>query len=200
MKRIPNSEHVSGLWRIGEITADFELEDVWELPGRGEGEDFPRLVELIAAMDPAGGSSQAARALWAIRWKAGDLLGWDEPGAGIGGRVPTLRDRLPDDLRDGPTGPEFEALPFIPLYMTEDEYAAELANRTVHGVMHLVRVPDRAGGFTARMAVYVKPNGLLGRAYMAAIRPFRRLVIYPRMMRDGERAWAAARARRPAVV
>jgi hypothetical protein len=41
------------------------------------------------------------------------------------------------------------------------------------------------------MAVYVKPNGLLGNAYMAAIRPFRHLIVYPPMMRQLERQWRA---------
>ena len=33
------------------------------------------------------------------------------------------------------------------------------------------------------MAILVKPNGLLGRAYMAAITPFRYLIVYPRMLK-----------------
>jgi hypothetical protein len=37
------------------------------------------------------------------------------------------------------------------------------------------------------MAVLVKPNGLLGTTYMAAIRPFRYLIVYPAMMRQIER-------------
>ena len=51
-------------------------------------------------------SERVARALWAIRWKVGELLGWDDPDSGLGSRVSTLRDRLPADLRDGPSGPE----------------------------------------------------------------------------------------------
>jgi hypothetical protein len=39
------------------------------------------------------------------------------------------------------------------------------------------------------MAVLVKRNGRLGVAYMAAIAPFRHVVVYPRMLRDLERAW-----------
>ena len=38
----------------------------------------------------------------------------------------------------------------------------------------------------------VKPNGLKGRAYMAAIKPFRHLLVYPRMLRDIERRWRTA--------
>jgi len=37
--------------------------------------------------------------------------------------------------------------------------------------------------------VLVKRNGLLGTAYMAAIRPFRHLIVYPQMLRDIERQW-----------
>jgi hypothetical protein len=39
------------------------------------------------------------------------------------------------------------------------------------------------------MAVLVKPNGLLGAAYMAAIKPFRLLIVYPALMARIERAW-----------
>jgi hypothetical protein len=189
--RLPNTAHTSRPWRIHELTREFRLEDVWTLPGRGGPGDFPRLVQLIASLDPSQGSSRAARTLWAIRWKVGELLGWDDPDAGLGSRVPTLRDRLPADLRDEPSGPEFDALPFNSLYLIDDEFAAEIANRTVHGVMHIGRVPDGSGGFRAQMAVLVKPNGVFGMAYMAAIRPFRHLIVYPPMMRDVERAWRA---------
>jgi hypothetical protein len=193
---LPNTAHTSRPWRIHELTRDFRLEDVWELPGRGGPDDFPRLVQLIASMDPSQSSSRAVRSLFAIRWKVGELLGWDGPDAGLGSRVPTLRDRLPVDLRDAPSGPDTDALPFTPLYLIEDEWAAETANRTMHGVMHIGRVPDQTGGFRVQMAVLVKPNGLLGHAYMAAIRPFRHLIVYPLIMRDAANAWVAHRAER----
>jgi hypothetical protein len=187
--RLPNSAHTSRPWRIHEIAGDFRLEDVWELPGVGGPDDFPRLVALIASLDPSQGSSRAARMLWTIRWKIGALLGWDDPDTGLGSRVPTLRERLPKDLRETHSAPKFDALPFTSLYLTDDEWAAEIANQTMHGVMHIGRVPDDSGGFRAHMAVLVKPNGLLGHSYMAAIRPFRHLIVYPPLMRDAELAW-----------
>jgi hypothetical protein len=189
--RLPNTAHTSRPWRIHELTRDFQLEDVWALPGTGGPDDFPRLVQLMASFDPSQGSSRAARTLWATRWKVGELLGWDGPDAGLGSRVPTLRDRLPVDLRDAPSGPDFDALPFTSLYLLDDEFAAEIANRTMHGLMHIGRVPDGTGGFHAQMAVLVKPNGLFGTAYMAAIRPFRHLIVYPAAMREWEREWRA---------
>jgi hypothetical protein len=188
--RIPNSVHAARPWRIHELTRDFRLEDVWALPTRGGRDDFPRLVRMTAEGDPEADSPPLARALWAIRWKVGGWLGLDDPDDGVGKRVPTLRDRLPADLRDGPRGPDSSALPFTSVYLTDDEWAAEIANRTVHGIMHMGWVED-GDGYRGEMAVYVKPNGLLGNVYMAAIRPFRRLIVYPPLLREGERRWRA---------
>jgi hypothetical protein len=190
--RLPATAHTSRPWRIHEIAHDFELEDVWALPTPGGPDDFPRLVELVRTLDPGQGSSAAVRALFALRWKIGELLGWDDPATGLGGRVPSLRDRVAAELREHP-GPDSTALPFSPLYLTGDEFAAEIANRTVHGVLHLGWVPDDAGGYRGQMAVLVKPNGLLGAAYMAAITPFRHLLVYPRMLREFGRQWEARR-------
>jgi Protein of unknown function (DUF2867) len=187
--RLPDTAHTSRSWRIHELTRDFRLEDVWALPTPGGPEDFPRLVQLTASLDPAQSSSRAVRTLFAIRWKVGGLLGWEGPDAGLGSRVPTLRNRLPEDLRDAPSGPDFDALPFTSLYLLEDEFAAEIANRTMHGVMHLGWVRDETGGYRGQMAVLVKPNGLFGTAYMAAIAPFRHMLVYPRAIREFERTW-----------
>ena len=188
--RLPDTAHSSRPWRIHELTRDFRLEDVWALPTPGGPGDFPRLVDAVAAGDPEDGASPVAGALFALRWKIGALLGWDDPDDGVGARVPTLRDRLPDDLAAAPSGPEF-ALPFSPLYLLDDEFAAEIANKTMHGVMHLSWVPDGSGGHRGQMAVLVKPNGLFGTAYMTAIRPFRHLLVYPALLRRLERQWSA---------
>ncbi len=188
--RLPNSAHTSRPWRIHEITRDFELEDVWALPTPGGPDDFPRLVsQFVSGEDFPQGAPLVVRMLWEARWKIGKLLGWDRPDAGLGSRVPTLRDRLPGDLRHGPSGPDFDTLPFTSLYLLEDEWAAEIANRTVHGIMHIGWVPDTTGGYQGQMAVYVRPNGLLGTAYMAAIKPFRYVIVYPALMRQIGREW-----------
>ncbi len=186
---LPSTAHTSRPWRIHEIAPDFRLEDVWSLPTPGGKDDFPRLVKQFASTDPARSLPRPARALWALRWKLGALFGWDDEEDGLGSRVATLRDRLPADLRDAPRGPDSDSLPFSSLYLLEDEWAAEIANRTMHGVMHVGWVPDGNGGYRGQMAVLVKPNGRLGSAYMAVIRPFRHLVVYPPLMRIIERRW-----------
>src|SRR3954453_6507562 len=88
--RLPNTAHSSRPWRIHELTRDFRLEDVWALPTPGGRDDFPRLGQWMASLDPSQGSSRAARTLWALRWKLGGLFGWDDPDTGLGSRVPTL--------------------------------------------------------------------------------------------------------------
>jgi hypothetical protein len=162
--RLPASAHTSRPWRIHELAPDLRLEDVWALPTPGGPGDFPRLVELMEGFDPAGSSSAVVRALFAIRWKLGDLLRVDGPRS------------------DGP--------PFTELYRTDDEWALEIVNKTVHGVLHLGWVEDGAGGYRGQLAVLVKPNGRLGELYMKAITPFRHLIVYPTMLRDIGRTWS----------
>jgi Protein of unknown function (DUF2867) len=190
--RLPESAHTSQPWRIHDIAADFRLEDVWALPTPGDSDDFGQLVELMSTLDPALRSSRAVRVLFAIRWKLGELLGLDRDASGLGSRVTTLRDRLPEDLRAAPAGPQ--APPFSPLYMTHDEWALEIANRTVHAVLHIGWVPQPRGRYRGQMAVLVRPNGVLGATYMKAITPFRHLIVYPRILREIEREWRAHEA------
>jgi hypothetical protein len=190
-RKLPNGAHTSQPWRIHELTRDFRLEDVWALATPGGRDEFPRLVGQVASGDRSRTSFGAVRVLLAIRWMIGRLLGWDGPDAGLGARVPSLHDRLPADLRDAQPGPDVAALPFTPLYLLEHEAAAEVANRTMHGVVHLGWVPDGNGGYRGQLAVLVKRNGALGTWYMAAIKPFRHLIVYPAMIRAIERAWRA---------
>ncbi|WP_137993169.1 DUF2867 domain-containing protein [Streptomyces vilmorinianum] len=188
--RLPKTAHTSRPWRIHELTPDFQVEDVWALPTPGGPDDFPRLVAQTVSGDFPEGAPLVVRLLWAARWKIGALLGLDREKAGLGSRVASLRDRLPQDLRDAPAGPEF--LPFTSVYLLKDEWAAELANKTVHTVMHMGWVADASGGgYRGRMTVLVKPNGRLGAAYMALIKPFRYLFVYPALMRKVEREWSA---------
>ncbi|HYI20417.1 MAG TPA: DUF2867 domain-containing protein [Solirubrobacteraceae bacterium] len=186
---LPKAEHTARPWRIHEIAPDFHVEDVWALPTPGGPDDFPRLIRQLTTFDPGEGSSRLVRLLFAIRWKVGALLGWDEPASD----QPTLRDRLPADLRAAAPAAPPATLPFTPLYELDDEWAAEVVNRTVHGVLHLGWVADGRGGHRGQMAVLVKRNGLLGTAYMAAITPFRHLIVYPRMLREIEREWQRPR-------
>lgn len=187
--RVPESAFQAQPWRIHEITADFEVEDVWQLPGSEPLSAFPRVVDAIATLDPSD-SPLPARLLWAARMKLGSWFGWDDDRDGIGHRVVSLRDRLPDDLRTLPAQTErFTDLPFDVLLDLPNEFAAEIANKTMHGLMHLGAVPSADGQTNVQLTILVKPNGLSGRVYMAAIKPFRFAIIYPLMMRELAARW-----------
>lgn len=209
--KLANAAHESGPWRIGAIVPDFTLEDVWALPVHGGAEDFQALIEMAVSANPAAAESRPTRVLWDLRDRIGGWFGLGRISAQIGSDTSgaagkpskpplpgedttSLADRLPDDLRDTAEGLSFEFLPFTPLYRTDVEFAAEISNQTMHGVMHLAWADQGDGRYQGQMAVYVKPRGLFGKGYMALIKPFRYWIVYPALMRQTEREWERSRA------
>jgi hypothetical protein len=200
--RLPNAAHESRPWRIRDIAPDFTLEDVWALPVEGGAEDFETLLELAASLDPANAESGPARFLWRFRDRLGRWFDLGRISAATddaarklpipGTSETSLTGRLPDDLRNTAADVDFGSLPFDPLYRTDVEFAAEVSNQTVHGVLHLGWVDQGEGRYRGEMAVYVKPRGRFGKGYMALIRPFRYWVVYPALMRQFERLWQRA--------
>lgn len=187
--RLRPAEHEARPWRIHELAPDFEVEDVWAIGTTGGPDDFTRLVAAVwSSFDrpPSG----VGRLLLAARRMLGEWFGWDRTESGLGARVASLSERRPADMRDGQTGLTAGSIPFTPLYLLPDEWAAEIANETMHGVVHLGWVPTDAGTYRGQMAILVKRNGRLGRFYLAAIKPFRHL-FYPRWIRTIEREWSS---------
>lgn len=191
--KLHSSAHFSQPWRINDLARDFRLEDAWALPTPGGPNDFPRLIEMVASFDDARRKSSVVGLLFAIREALGHVLGWDD--AGDDPARPSLVQRLPADLRDSPSLVR-PAMGFTPLYQTHDEWAAELINQTVHGVIHLGWVGDGTGRYRGQMAILVRPNGVFGRMYMAAITPFRYLIVYPQMLKEVGRKWKSYSADR----
>ena len=198
--RLPNSAHEAHPWVIAQIAPDFKLLDVWALPAPGGPDDFASFLEIMASFDPANAESAASRALFSLRYRLGGWFGWDDgtrkrpiPGC----TETTLSARLPDELRGSAESPVIRGAMqragggFIPLYRTDQEWAAELSNATVHAVLHLAWVEQGGGRYRAQMGIYVKPRGRLGESYMMLIQPFRHLIVYPALMRQIGRAWEA---------
>lgn len=188
--RLSTVEHTGRPWRIHDIAPEFEVEDVWAFrtPGAGP-HDFPAILAALWSDGGLNKNPPLVRLIFAVRWKLGALFGWDDPGEGAGTRVPSLRDRLPSDLRETVRDAAVPNTPFTTLYELDDEFAMELANKTVHTVAHLGWVQSENGDYELRLAALVKPNGLFGRLYMAGIKPFRYLIVYPALTRQWERAW-----------
>lgn len=210
--KLPNAAHESRPWRIREIVADFRLEDVWALPIEGGADDFPEALRVATSFSPADSDSVPARLLWDLRDRLGRLFDLGRVSEPVAGGLPveeklpipgtsetSLLGRLPEDLRGTADGVKFGSLPFEPLYRTDDEFAAEISNKTVHGVMHMAWADMGGGRYQGQMAVYVKPRGRFGGAYMNLIKPFRLLIVYPALMRQIERAWSDRSPATPAA-
>jgi hypothetical protein len=198
--RLPNSEHESHRWRIGEIAPDFRLEDAWALPAEGGADDFATLLEVMDSLDPATGAPAVVRLLFMARRRVGRMFGWDDGHERLpvpGRTETTLSERLPPDLRGSVAESRLRgSASFTPLYRTDDEWVAELSNRTVHALMQLGWVDLGERRYRGQMGVYVKPRGRLGELYMTAIGPFRHRIVYPALMAQIERAWNERLARR----
>ncbi|MGA9873542.1 MAG: DUF2867 domain-containing protein [Rhodococcus sp. (in: high G+C Gram-positive bacteria)] len=187
--RVPDTEFTDRPWRIHDIANDFEVEDVWSLPTPGGPDDLSRFARGFTAPSNNELTDKTTAVLFAVRWRIGKLLGWDKPTEGVSKRVVSLRDRLPQDLLDGDRGPDFSDVPFRSVYLTHDEWVSELANKTVHALMHVGWVSDGAGGFHAQMTALVKPNSRFGSAYMTAIKPIRHAIVYPQLIRSIGKNW-----------
>jgi hypothetical protein len=202
--RLPNATHEARPWRIREIVPDFTLEDVWTLSAVSGGiEDFQTAIEMALAFDPAHAESLPTRVLWDVRDRLGSWFGLGRISAPIdsvgddgtdqlpipGSSETSLIGRLPDDLLGTATDLRFDSLPFVSLYRTDVEFAAEISNQTVHAVMHLAWADQGDDRYQGQMAVYVKPRGLFGKGYMALIKPFRYWIVYPALMRQTDRTW-----------
>ena len=195
--RLPNTAHTSRPWRIHELTRDFRLEDVWALPTPGGPDDFPRLVQDVprerpvaripsrgprALRDPVEGRGAARLGRPGHRPR---LQGADAPRPVAGGSA-----RLPHPARTSTRSPS----PRCTCSTTSGRRRSPTGPCT--GSCTSAGSQTGPGGYRGQMAVLVKPNGLLGTAYMAAIRPFRHLIVYPPMLRQIGRTWRAG-AREP---
>lgn len=194
--KVANETHQALPWVISEIAPDFELVDVWSPRIRGTLQEFDDFMAMMSSLDPTTSPSAASRMLFAVRLRLGSWLGWDdpEPRPIPGCRETTLRDRLPSehDAKDAFTiasRMRQVAGGFTPLYRTDVEAAAEIANATVHGVLHVGWVEQTDGRYRPHLAVYVKPRGRLGIVYLSMIDPFRQFIVYPALMKHLADRW-----------
>jgi Protein of unknown function (DUF2867) len=173
--------------RVHDFLAGVPLHDVWavDLPRRRSG------ITLAEFLRAAGASpftpSPVVRALLNIRFFVGRLLGWDrEPGASVretfAARLTTAdrsKSLLPAGTREGP---------FRMVYRFENEQLLELTNRTAHAAA-LSALVETATAYRFYFGVYVRRVGRLTPVYMALIDPFRKLIVYPSLLRSVRRTW-----------
>lgn len=169
------------------LLAGVPLHDVHlvELRGGGDGRTLDD-VRALASQENLLRGNVVVRALFALRFFVGRLLGWDAESAShtdsYVNRVPHILARMSRVPPGSPDGI------FRALYVLERESLSEVRNATVHAFLSQALVPVD-GGYRLYWAAYVAPISRWTRLYMAAIDPFRRFVVYPSLLRRLRRAW-----------
>jgi Protein of unknown function (DUF2867) len=186
--RIDPAEFRARPLRVHSLLRDVPLEDVWAVPLSGGGAG--RAVKDLRAMMLAGRETAPAvvRGLFGLRRRIGALFGWDDQRTVW--NAESYADRLsPSDRAQSLVAPGTPDGSFRLLYRFEDEQLSELRNATVHAFASL-SIRQTPGGYLAYLGVLVQPVHRFTRLYMGAIAPFRRLVVYPALIRKVQRAWA----------
>lgn len=210
--------HRARPWRVHSLAADFELVDLWEIPLAADPARGETFVEFLRVFTTAQAASWPVYSLRPASFadavhlvRVGGALGLIELRRVLG-RVFALdgdrtlpipgrqESRVRARLDDGDRARDLGVLPakvggaFEPVYAFADEALLEIANRTIHALLHLSWVEITPGRRSAVLAVYVKSRGWQSRAYMALIKPFRHLVVYPAWIAHLTRTWAVLRA------
>jgi len=197
--RLPNSAHEAYPWRITRIAPDFKLLDVWGLNVHGSRGEFDAFLDTMNTLNLAKDGPPLVRALFRLRRQLGRWFRWNDGGWGnstIKLAIPgctetTLSARLPEDLKNTVPIPQDTVAKLRPLYRTDNEWAAELSNKTVHAIKHLVWIDEGGGRYRGQLGVYVKPRGWFGSFYLALIGPFRHAIVYPAGIARIKSAWLA---------
>jgi hypothetical protein len=186
--RIDSGEFRARALRVHALLHDVPLEDAWAAPlsGGGAGRTIQDLRNVMLAGRQA--APALVQGLFWLRSRIGVLLGWDQPRPAWSAE--SYADRLsPADRAQSLVAPGTPDGDFRVLYRFEDEQLNELRNATVHAFMSLSIRPT-PGGYLVYMGVFVRPVHRFTRLYMRAIAPFRRLVVYPALIRTVQKAWA----------
>jgi len=185
--RIDAGEFRARPLRVHALLHDVPLEDAWAIPLSGGGPG--RTIQDVRAVMVAGreASPTVVQALLRLRRRIGALFGWDRQRPGW--NAESYADRLsPADRARSLVAPGTPDGNFRLLYRFEDEQLSELRNATVHAFVSLSIRPT-PGGYLAFAGVFVKPVHRFTRLYMGAIAPFRRLVVYPAVIRKVQSVW-----------
>jgi hypothetical protein len=173
--------------RVHDFLAGVPLHDVWaiDLPRRRSGITLAEFLQRPSARLCT--PSPVVRILLNIRLFVGRLLGWDrEPATTACETFATrltsadrARSVIPAGTRDGL---------FRVVYRLENEQLLELINRTAHAAV-LNALVETADGYRFYFGVYVRSVGRFTPIYMALIDPFRKLIVYPSLLRTVRASW-----------
>jgi len=175
--------------RVHALLAGVPLHDVWavDLPRTRGGITLAEFLRRAGRLFPR--QPRAVRALLSIRLFVGGLFGWDR--TTLGSASPSFAQRLTDEDRARSLAPAGtpDGL-FRIVYRFENEQLDELVNRTAHAGA-LSALVEAAAGYRFYFAVYVREVSRFTPLYMAAIDPFRKVIVYPALLRSVSAQWNA---------
>jgi len=175
--------------RAHSLLADVPLHDVWmvELSGGGPGRTLVDLRALLAVENLAD-SNAAVRFLFGLRARLGRIFGWDrEPPQES--RASFLQRLSAADRERSLVAPGTPEGAFRVLFVSPRESISEIRNSTVHAFSVFALV-EGSSGYRLYWGIYVRPVGRITSWYMRLIDPFRRVIIYPAVLRTIRAAWA----------
>jgi hypothetical protein len=173
--------------RVHDFLAGVPLHDVWavDLPRGRSGitlDVFLRTASACPFTPPP-----LVRALLNIRLFVGRLLSWDREPAATAWETFATRMTTSDRSRSlAPAGTR-EGL-FRVVYRFENEQLLELINRTAHAAA-LSALVETANAYRFYFGAYVRSVSRFTPIYMALIDPFRKLVVYPSLLRTVRAKW-----------
>jgi hypothetical protein len=177
--------------RAHELLSEVPLHDVWmvELPGGGPDRTLADARVFMSA-EKLMSLNPVVRGLFQLRAWLGRSFRWDSATRTLGAQ--SFVHRLSDeDRKQSLIEPGSPDGPFTVVYVRPFEAVSEIRNATVHAFSVLAFEPC-SGGYRLLWAIYVAPVSRLTALYMALIDPFRRVLIYPAVLRHVHRSWCAA--------
>ena len=187
MSQISKQEFERLPLRVHDFLAGVPLHDVWAV-------DLPRTrsgITLDEFLRTAGtrpfSCSAVVRVLMSIRLFVGRLLGWDREPPATERESFATRLTSADRSRSLALAGTRDGL-FRVVYRFENEQLLEVINRTVHGAA-LSALVETPSAYRFYFGVYVRSVNRFTPVYMALIDPFRKLIVYPSLLRTVRASW-----------
>ena len=176
--------------RVHAFLAGVPLHDVWavDLPRTRPGITLDEFLRARGARPSR--LSLVVRALLNIRLFIGRLLGWDREATATARGTFATRLTTADRSRSLAAAGMREGL-FRVVYRFENEQLLEVINRTAHAAA-LSALIEMANAYRFYFGVYVRNVGRFTPVYMALIDPFRKLIVYPSLLRSVRASWNQA--------
>jgi hypothetical protein len=190
MPRISAQEFERLPLRVHDFLAGVQLHDVWaiDLPRPRSGitlDEFLRTASACLLTPPP-----VVRALLKIRFFIGRLLSWDREPAATAWETFATRLTTADRSESLVSAGTREGL-FYVVYRFENEQLLEVINRTAHAAA-LSTLVETANAYRFYFGIYVQNVGRFTPVYMALIDPFRKLIVYPSLLRSVRARWNEA--------